>query len=51
MVSGVDYGMAEFERQLSTLSTSQEDQILMQIMNRLGESGLAGVLEGKLIIF
>ena len=30
---------------------SQEDQILLQIMSRPGESGLADVLEGKLIHF
>ena len=41
----------EISKADSTLSPSQEDQILMQIMSRPGESGLAGVLEGKLIHF
>ena len=47
-VSRLDCRSREFQRQLPTLSPSQEDQILMQIMSRPGESGLAGVLEGKL---
>ena len=34
-----------------TLSPSQEDQIIMQIMNRPRERGIADVLKGKLIIF
>ena len=50
-VSGLDCRRRKFQRQLPTLSPSQEDQILMQIMSRPGESGLAGVLEGKLIHF
>ena len=50
-VSGLDCRTREFQRQLPILSPSQEDQILMQIMSRPGESGLAGVLEGKLIHF
>ena len=50
-VSRLDCRSREFQRQLPTLSPSQEDQILMQIMSRPGESGLAGVLEGKLIHF
>ena len=50
-VSGLDCRRMEFQRQLPTLSPGQEDQILMQIMGRPGESGLAGVLEGKLIYF
>ena len=50
-VSGLDYRMREYRRQLPTLSVCQEDQVLMQIMNRPGESGLAGVVEGKLIHF
>ena len=37
--------------QLPTLYPGQEDQILMQIMSRLGESGLAVILGGKLIHF
>ena len=49
--SGLNCRSREFQRQLPTLSPSQEDQILMQIMSRPGESGLAGVLEGKLIHF
>ena len=51
MVPGLDCRRSEFQRQLPTLSPGQEDQILMQIMRRPGESGLAGVLEGKLIHF
>ena len=50
-VSRLDCRRKEFQRQLPTLSPSQEDQILMQIKSRPGESGLAGVLEGKLIHF
>ena len=50
-VSGLDCRRRGIQRQLPTLSPIQEDQILMQIMSRLGESGLAGVLEGKLIHF
>ena len=50
-VSRLDCRRREFDRQLPTLSPGQEDQILMQIMSRPGESGLAGVLEGKLIHF
>ena len=49
-VSGIDC-RREFQRQLPILSPSQEDQILMQIMSRHGESGLADVPEGKLIHF
>ena len=37
--------------QLPTLYPGQEDQILMQIMSRPGESGIVAVLEGKLIHF
>ena len=50
-IFGLDCRRREFKRHLPTLSSGQEDQILMQIMNQLGESGLAGVLEGKLISF
>ena len=50
-VSGLDCRRREFQKQLPTLSPGQEDQILMQIMSRPGESGLADVLEGKLIHF
>ena len=39
------------QRQLLTLSPGQEDLILMQNMSWPGESGLAGVLEGKRIHF
>ena len=49
-VSGIDC-RREFQRQLPILSPGQEDQILMQIMSRHGESGLADVPEGKLIHF
>ena len=51
MVSGLDCRRSEFQRQLPTLSPGQEDHILMQIMRRPRESGLAGVPEGKLIHF
>ena len=50
-VSGLDCRRSEFQRKLPTLSPSQEDQIIMLIMSRPGESGLAGVLEWKLIHF
>ena len=50
-ISGLDCRRREFQRQLPTLSPGQEDQILIQIISRSGESGLAGVLEGKLIHF
>ena len=50
-ISGLDCRRREFQRQLPTLSPGQEDQILIQIMSRSGESGPAGVLEGKLIHF
>ena len=50
-VSGLDCRRREFQRQLPTLSPGQEDQIVMQVMSRPRESGLAGVLEGKLIFF
>ena len=50
-VFGLDCRRREFDRQLPTLSSGQEDQILMQIMSQPGESGLAGVLEEKLIHF
>ena len=43
-VTGLDRRRREFQRQLPTLSQSQNDQIVMQ-------SGLAGVIEGKLIHF
>ena len=43
-VTGLDRRRREFQRQLPTLSQSQDDQIVMQ-------SGLAGVTEGKLIHF
>ena len=43
-VTGLDRRRREFQRQLPTLSQSQDDQIVMQ-------SGLAGVIEGKLIHF
>ena len=44
-VSGLNYKRREFLRQFLTLSLCQEDQVLIQIMNQLGESGLLGVLE------
>ena len=50
-VSGLDCRRREFQSQLTTLSPSQEDQMLMQIMSRPGGSGLADALEGKLIHF
>ena len=50
-VSGLYCRIREFQRQLPTLSPGQEDQIVMQIMSRPRESGLAAVLEGKLIFF
>ena len=50
-VSGLDCRGREFQRQLPTLSPGPQDQILMQNLSRPGESGLAGVLEGKLIHF
>ena len=50
-VSGLDCRRREFTRQLPTLSPGQEDQILMHIKSRPGESGIAGVLEGKLMHF
>ena len=40
-VSGLDCRRREFQRQLPTLFPGQEDQILMQVMNWPGESGLA----------
>ena len=49
--SELDFRRREFQRQHVTLSPSQEDQIIMQIMNRPRERGIAGVLKGKLIIF
>ena len=48
-VSGLNCRSGEFQRQLPTLSQSQEDQILIQVMTCPGESGPAVVLEGKLI--
>ena len=48
-VSGLNCRSREFQRQLPTLSPSQEDQILIQVMTCPGESGPAVVLEGKLI--
>ena len=51
MVSGLDYRRREFQKQLPTLCPRQEDEILMQIMSRPRESGLADALEGKLIHF
>ena len=50
MVSGLDCRRRGFQMQLPTLYPGQEDQILMQIMSRPGESGIAGVIEGKLIL-
>ena len=50
-VSRLDCRRKEFQRQLPALSPCQEDQILMQIISRPGENGLAGVLEGKLVHF
>ena len=51
MVSGLDCRRRGFQMQLPTLYPGQEDQILMQIMSRPGESGIVAVLEGKLIHF
>ena len=39
----------KISKAVPTLSLSQKDQILIKIMSRPGKSGLAGVLEGKLI--
>ena len=50
-VPGLHRRRRELQRQLPTLSPGQEDQNLMQIMSRPGESGLAGVLGGKPIHF
>ena len=51
MVSELDCRRREFQRQLPTLSPGQEDKILMQIKSQPRESGLGGVLEGKLSDF
>ena len=50
-VSGLDCKRKEFQGRLPSLSLNEEDQVLTQIMNRLGVNGLAGVLKGKLIHF
>ena len=38
----------EFQGRLPTLSSNKEDQVLIQIMNRSGVNGLAGVSERKI---
>ena len=50
-VSGLDCKRKEFQGRLPSLSLNEEDQVLTQIINRLGVNGLAGVLKGKLIHF
>jgi len=50
-VSGKDYLCQEFQEQLPNLSLVLEDIHHQTIMNRPGESGLAGVVKNKLIQF
>ena len=50
-ISTRSYLCQEFEKQLKNLSQEQGKGHLRQIMNPLGEGGLAGVLGDKLIPF
>ena len=50
-VSGSDYLSRVFLRKQPSLLASQEGKVLLEITNRSGRSGLAGVTHGKLIHF
>ena len=47
LVSGKIYLQKEYQRGLSTLFQMPEEQVLSQITNQPGESGLAGVIGSK----
>ena len=49
LASGKIYLQKECQKGLSTLSQMPEEQVLSQITNRLGESGLVRDIENKLI--
>ena len=49
LVSGKVYLQKEYQKGLSTLSQMPQEQVLSQITNRPGESGLAGAIGSKLI--
>ena len=49
LVSGKIYLQKEYHKVLSTLSQMPEEQVLSQITNWPGESGLASAIESKLI--
>lgn len=50
-VSGRDYRTHEYQNQLQSLSQDVEESLQWGVLNRPGESGLAGVLRKKLIPF
>ena len=50
-VTGRDYLSKDFLIRQPNLLPSQEDRVLWEITNRPGRSGLAGVIQGKLIHF
>ena len=50
LVSGKIYLQKRYQKRLSILSQIPEEQLLSQIMNRPGETGLAGAVGSKLIL-
>ena len=50
LVSGKVYLQKGYQKGLSTLSQMLEEQVLRQITNQLGETGLAGIIGSKLIL-
>ena len=49
LVSGKVYLQKEYQKGLLTLSQMPQEQVLSQIANRPGESGLTGVIGSKVI--
>ena len=50
LVSGKVYLQKGYQKGLSTLSQMPEEQVLSQITNQPGESGLADIIGSKLIL-
>ena len=51
VVSGKNILQRDCFRKRSTLSQMQQDQVQSIIINRLGENGIAGVVNGVLFLF
>ena len=51
LVSGKPYCVKEFQKTLLTVSQIPDEKVHSLMMSELGEIGLAGVLNEKLILF